>query len=316
VLTAIDRFEEALKLDPAYAPARAGVALASASMRLRFAPVSEYLVWGARAEREAQAALQLDPQLAEAHEALAAVYRAVDFEWNKTLEESRLALALNPNLDQPHLYRAAAFYHLGLLDLIEPELKAAAGGVSPAHQVQSNLVESERIRAFATLLAGRYQEAVPLFEGVKRLSKSTTYDYLLGLAYYYTGNPTRAEETLAPLASTTTSDLRAQAVMASLLAARDADAEANTVIKKILDNGYMDHHIAYSLGAAHAQLGDLSAATKWLQQAADTGLPCYPWHARDPLLNPLRSDPAFQRFLSELQRSWRMLAESYGAATS
>jgi TolB-like protein/Tfp pilus assembly protein PilF len=315
VLAAIDRFEEALKLDPDYAPARAGVALASAIMRLRFAPASDYLAWGERAEREAQAALQLDPQLAEAHEALAAVYRAVDFEWNKTLEESRLALALNPNLEQPHLYRAAAFYHLGLLDLVEPALQAAAAGVSPANQVQANLVESERIRAFAVLLAGRFQEAVPLLEGVKRLSKSTTYDYLLGLAYYYTGDATRAEETLALLPSNTTSDRRAQAVLASLLASRHANAEARALVKKILDSGYMDHHIAYSLGAAYAQLGDLSEAKRWLGKAAETGLPCSPWYARDPLLDPLRSDPEFQRFLNGLQNSWRMMAARYAAAT-
>ena len=244
------------------------------------------------------------------------MYRAVDFDWNKTLEESRLALALNPNLDQPHLYRAAAFYHLGLLDLVEPELQAAAAGVSPANLPQANLVESERIRAFAALLAGRFQEAVPLFEGVKRLSKNTTYDYLLGLAYYYTGDATRAEETLAVLPGTTTSDRRAQAVLASLLAARHANFEARAVVKTILDSGYMDHHVAYSLGAAYAQLGDVSEARRWLGKAADTGLPCYPWHARDPLLNPLRSDPEFQRFLSELQRSWRMLAANYGTPAS
>jgi Flp pilus assembly protein TadD len=142
-----------------------------------------------------------------------------------------------------------------------------------------------------------------LFEGVKRSSKSTAYDYLLGLTYYYTGNATRAEETLARLPSNTTSDRRAQAVLASLLAARHANAEARALVKTILDGGYMDHHIAYSLGATHAQLGDFSEATRWLEKAAETGLPCYPWHARDPLLNPLRSDPEFQRFLSGLENS-------------
>jgi tetratricopeptide (TPR) repeat protein len=163
------------------------------------------------------------------------------------------------------------------------------------------------------LFAGRFQEAVALLEEVKRSSRSTTYDYLLGLAYYYTGDATRAEETLVLLPSNTTSDRRAQAVLASVLAARHADAEARALVKTILDGGYMDHHVAYSLGAAHAQLGDLSDAKHWLGKAAETGLPCYPWYTRDPLLDPLRSDPEFQRFLSELQNSWRALAARYGA---
>ena len=197
------------------------------------------------------------------------------------VEESRLALALNPNLDQPHLYRAAAFYHLGLLDLIEPALQAAAAGISPANQPPNNLVESERIRAITLLFRGRFQEAVPAFEGVKRSSNSTTYDYLLGLAYYYTGNPARAEETLTRLPINTTGDRRAQAVLASLLAARHANAEARALVKTILDSGYMDHHIAYSLGATYAQLGELTEANVGLE-AARIGLPCYPWPRATP----------------------------------
>ena len=312
VRAAIGTFEETLALDPSYAPARAGVALASATMRLRFAPASEAPAWAERAEREAQAALKLDPQLAEAHEALAAVYRAVEFEWERTLEESRLALALNPNLDQPHLYRAAAFYHLGLLDLVEPELRSAAE-MNPVNPVV-NQVESQRTRGIAALFAGRFQEALPLFEDVQRLSGGTTYNWLRGQAYYYTGDAKRAEETLT-LRGNTPGDRRSQAVLASLIAARHATSEARALVKAILDGGFMDHHIAYSLGATYAQLGDFAEARRWLADAARTGLPCYPWYARDPLLDPLRSDPEFQRFLSGLQNSWRMLAARYAAAT-
>ncbi len=312
VRASIGTFEEALKLDPGYAPARAGVALASAMMRLRFAPGSETRAWSERAEREARAALQLDPQLAEAHEALAAVYRAVEFEWERTLEESRLALALNPNLDQPHLYRAAAFYHLGLLELVEPELRSAAE-MNPVNPVV-NQVESQRTRGIAALFAGRFQEALPLFEEVQRLSGGTTYNWLRGQAYYYTGDAKRAEETLT-LRGNTPGDRRSQAVLASLIAARHATSEARALVKAILDGGFMDHHIAYSLGATYTQLGDFAEARRWLADAARTGLPCYPWYARDPLLDPLRSDPEFQRFLSGLQNSWRMLAARYPAAT-
>jgi hypothetical protein len=56
----------------------------------------------------------------------------------------------------------------------------------------------------------------------------------------------------------------------------------------------MDHHVAYSLAATWAQLGDTTAALRWLQRAADTGFPCGPWFARDVLLDPIRSDPRFK----------------------
>ena len=222
-----------------------------------------------------------------------------------------MALALNPNLDQPHLYRAVAFYHLGLLERVEPELRSAAE-MNPANPV-ANQVESQRTRGIAVLFAGRFQEALPLFEDVQRLTGGTSYNWLRGQAYYYMGDAKRAEETLI-LRGNTAGDRRSQAVLASLIAARHATSEARALVKTILDGGFMDHHIAYSLGATYAQLGDFAEARRWLANAALTGLPCYPWYARDPLLDPLRSDPEFQRFLSGLKNSWRMLAARYAAA--
>ncbi|HEY9015209.1 MAG TPA: hypothetical protein VIM84_09125, partial [Gemmatimonadales bacterium] len=78
-LAGIDNFERALQLDPNYALARAGLAMASADMHLRFASGPEVKTWGARAEQEARHALALDPNLAEAHLAMAAVYRKAEF---------------------------------------------------------------------------------------------------------------------------------------------------------------------------------------------------------------------------------------------
>ena len=68
---AIEAFEKAVDLDHHYALAYAGLARASAQMRIRFAPELEIKDWADRAAREAQHALSLDPKLAEAHEALA-----------------------------------------------------------------------------------------------------------------------------------------------------------------------------------------------------------------------------------------------------
>lgn len=73
----------------------------------------------------------------------------------------------------------------------------------------------------------------------------------------------------------------------------------------------MDHHVAYSLAAAYAQLGQRDQALYRLQQAVHLGFPCYPWYARDPLLEPLRSDPQVQRFMEELRRSWEAAKTHY-----
>jgi hypothetical protein len=61
---------------------------------------------------------------------------------------------------------------------------------------------------------------------------------------------------------------------------------------------YRDHHVAYGLGAAYAQLGDAARASHWLRIAADTGFPCLPWFERDPLLEPLRGRDDYSELLA------------------
>jgi hypothetical protein len=53
--------------------------------------------------------------------------------------------------------------------------------------------------------------------------------------------------------------------------------------------------------ARQRQLGEPAASVLWLQRAADTGFPCYPWFERDTLLEPVRHDPGFVRLLNRLR---------------
>jgi hypothetical protein len=51
------------------------------------------------------------------------------------------------------------------------------------------------------------------------------------------------------------SDIRSTASLASVQAATGQPAAAERSIRSVIESGYMDHHVAYGLGAAHAQLG-------------------------------------------------------------
>ncbi|MFN2397827.1 MAG: hypothetical protein ABR543_04175 [Gemmatimonadaceae bacterium] len=95
--------------------------------------------------------------------------------------------------------------------------------------------------------------------------------------------------------------IRATASLASFLAVCGERDRAEALLAAIARDGYMDHHAAYSMGATYAQLGDLPLVRQWLTRAADTGFPCHQWFARDPLLDPARKDPEFQRLLDRLR---------------
>ncbi len=306
--SAIAFFERALALDRAYVLARAGLAMASADMYLRFAPAQEQQQWGERAEREAAAALALDQDLAEAHAARAAVLRKREFDWDQAIAESRRALTLNPNLDQPHLVAAAAFYHLGLMDRSRQALESARRvGVV-------DRVEPLRIEALIALFSGEFEPARQRLEEVSRQSSRAIGDTYLALTYFYSGEVNRARgllETLVKDSSASTA-ARSGAALASLLAAaHDADG-AKREIAAVLRRPYRDHHVAYNLGTAYAQLGDAPSAVQWLRTAAQTGFPCAIWYSRDPLLDPLRRNAEFEAFVAELDVHHTAAATKYG----
>jgi serine/threonine protein kinase/Flp pilus assembly protein TadD len=304
-LAAIKAFEDALRLDANYALADAGLAEASALMRIRFAKEDEVKGWEERAREAANRALTLDANLAEAHEALAAVYRNSEFNWEQTLVESDRALLLNPNLEQPHYYRAAAFYHLGLLDAVEPEVSEGLR-INPV-----NKLDALRLRGTTALLEGKYSEAVALLEEARTVSSAPVSDWYLAQAYYYQGATERAEKILSELHGSAQAEQRAKATFASFLAARNEKQRAEKLLHEVLAGSYQDHHVHYSVGVAYAQLGDRVNARLWLARAIATGFPCFPWFERDPLLRLMAGDSEYQRQLDELKKSWESARAKY-----
>jgi DNA-binding winged helix-turn-helix (wHTH) protein/TolB-like protein len=296
-LEAVAAFERALQRDPNYALARAGLAMACADICLRFASGADVDRWAERAEAEARAALNLDPDLAEAHLARAAVARKREFDWNATMTASRRALLLNPNLDQARFFMAAAYYHLGYMEeaIIEMEKGRALRG--------GDVVEPTRIEALVALFSANFAPALAHLEQVSRLSSQAIGDTYLALAAYYTGSPDRGRHMLEALSahSSTSTAMRSSAALAGILAAAGQKAAARTQLERVLAGRYRDHHVAYSIGVAYAQLGEAHQAMQWLRTAADSGFPCLPWFERDPLLEPARRQPGFAVLLQHVR---------------
>jgi DNA-binding winged helix-turn-helix (wHTH) protein/TolB-like protein len=296
-LRAVSAFQAALKQNDRYTLARAGLAMACADMYLRFAKSEDADRWGVCAEAEARAALDVDPDLAEAHLARAMVARKREFDWSGAISASRRALVLNASLDQAHFISAAAYYHLGYMEeaIIELERGRRLRGL--------DLVEPIRIEALVALFSGNFAAARTHLEEVSRRSSMAIGDTYLALAYYYTGNIERARpmlDALAKSASTTTAT-RARAALAGVLAALGDRDAALVAVDGVLASDYRDHHVAYSLGAAYAQLGNVDDAVRWLRTAADTGFPCAMWFERDPLLEPLRQQPTFAMVMERVR---------------
>ena len=142
-------FQDAIAKDPAFAPAYAGLAEAYAYRASNPYQESDDLV---KMRSAAERAIQLDPLLEEAHDALGVVY-ARDGRWSQSEASFRLAIELNSNSPVTRLnFVMNLLWPLGRMDEAVQQLRAAEKADPLSQSLQ--FVYGGLLTA-----AGRYEEA-------------------------------------------------------------------------------------------------------------------------------------------------------------
>jgi serine/threonine protein kinase len=306
----LHEFEQAIRLDPRYARAWAGLAQAFARKYWHPETREKSARYRARAIHAAEQALALDPALAETHEALSTVFRYSEHEWEKTIEEARKALNLDPALELPHHNMATAFYHLGLFELSESESRAGMRA-----NVESRY-DAALSRARSALYAGNYSSAEQLAMEEGR-SVGPGRMWILAESRFHLGREGESERDFRSILSNPKAGVignRARASLATILAAAGKSQEAQSLLGPLITNPPNDHHVTYRIATALAQLHRADDSVRWLRHSAETGFPCYPLFARDPLLAPVRDTLAFQDLSRTLRAEWQMRRARYTPA--
>lgn len=222
IAQAIDHFERAIVKDPNFALAHATLAMANIE-QAELGALSPDLAYP-RAERAAEAALRIDPELAESHCTMAYLRAVRDHDWTAAEQGFKRALELSPSSATTcDLYgrmcaalerydeSIALLQRAQELDPLARRCDAAtmllrAGRVDEAIHRAESAVELDPVdRACATLgwayfLDGRREEAITQLERAASSSPaSTIWLAQLGQAYAMAGNHTRAREILETL---------------------------------------------------------------------------------------------------------------------
>jgi tetratricopeptide (TPR) repeat protein len=121
VQQAITLFEQAIDIDPAFAPAYAGLADCY-NLTMSGLPVQ---VRAVNAKLNAERALALDPGLAEAHTSLAFSLYKFDWKWSEAEAEFRRAIAADPSYALAHHWYGEMLGVIGRFDEAIAELRQA-----------------------------------------------------------------------------------------------------------------------------------------------------------------------------------------------
>ncbi len=256
-------FRHAIDLDPDFALAWAGYADCFSLLIMYEDPIASYRE---EARKASQRALELDPNLAEAHASrglallISDEFEAVEAEFNKAIE-------LNPRLFQAYYYHARARFHQGDLEMAA-ELFRKAAEVEPA-DYQSRCLRVQILRG-----RGRMEEAI-----------SEARDAVRVLEKHLEWNP---------------DDARALHLGAGSLLVLGEVERAKRWLKRALEMNPDDSVLLYNVACNFANLGETEEAIGFLERAVGHGMVSAAWMRNDTDLVSLRADPRFQVLLKQL----------------
>ncbi len=288
MVKAIHYYDEAIRLEPAYAQAYAERAETAISFADLIADIGRKPGIRADALRDARKAVELAPELAEAHAALGWALFLGDWQFDEGLAElersaqlsssnatvhnllarvllyvgrytdaeaaARRAIEIDPLMASAHLSLARVLFTMGRLDEADVQARKAA-------ELQPGSASSHRWQVFAAVLRGDGEAALR----EAQLEPNAGFRLcFVALAQVVRGDSAASDAALAQLTATG------------------------------------EQSLGYQIAEVHAWRGDKDAAFEWLQRAYDShdgGILSLP---SDPLLKGLRSDPRYAALLTRL----------------
>lgn len=299
---AVGHFERALEHDPNYAPAIGHLALARALLATNGVSggSSRRLLRSARTQ--ALRAIELAPELPEAHQALGLVRMLEDYDWTGAIEAIEEAVRLDPTAFRGHYLLSMALMLAGDDERawVEARRLRLDGRVtgSPLD------VNHEYSAGILALYLGRPQEArETLARMVARRPDLGGVRMMLALSLDALGRRDEALTELEKAAPTFSSSDQGWATLAHYLG-RSHDPAQRARAREILDD--LERAPAntptaeLNLAVAHAGAGSTEAALRHLWRAHEARAVLPIMVLRDPRLDPLREEPGFLRLLEAM----------------
>ena len=289
--SSIRYYEQALKLDPNYALAYCGLADTYAYMGGVVMPSKEAV---AKEKEFAERAIQLEPQLAEAHLSLACALAGA-FDWRNAQVEFDRAIELNPNLAWAYEIYAWFLGGLGRLDEAIAKDKKA---------IELDPLNSFFQAALAYFLyhARRYDDAIVQIRRTLELDPASTLaHHLLGCCLLWKG------DTAGAIAEFQRSKIMVtgawyQGLLGYAYAISGDRPKAEQILRELEEMAKRQYVNSTAFADIHLGLGEKEKALDWLEKSyQDQESAC--WYLKvDPIYDSVRNEPRFQALVQKVFR--------------
>ena len=284
----ISYYQDAIHKDPSFAPAYVGLAASYDRLGGAFVGVPPPEV-RPRVISAARKALELDPNLADAHALLAEVYQQ-QWQWDDAQSEYKRALELNPNNSAAQLGYATWLMCHGQMD--EALLWSR-------HARELDPLGVTGITTGLILFqARRYPDAIRELRSVISVRPGQAGPFwLLGFALIANHQP---EEAIPLLEKAASGSSQSAGVIGGLVRANvEAGHRAEAlrwlnILKRREKTGYVP---AAAFVDAYLALGERDQAFAWFERAYQEQADILQWLKVHPFFDPVRDDPRFKDLL-------------------
>jgi len=287
---AVEYYERATALDPNYALAWSGIALAIGASPINSdVPPREV---SARAREAAERAVRADPDLAEAQTSLGYVEFLLGWNWPAAEAASRRAIALDP-MD------VRAQITLGHVLSQEGRQGEAQAAMRRARELEPLNALAHAMSAQVAFQGRDYPGALEHARQAIVVDPEFWIGYMeSGQAYEQLGQPDLALDAFKNAARFSGGNTKAISHRGHVLAGSGRPDEAREILKTLEAVSRERYVPPYALALVHAGLGDQDAVFEWLDRAYQARDVHLMFLTVDPKWDAYRGDPRFAALLA------------------